>query len=124
LAVFFVPETYEPVILAHKAARKRRETGDKRYFAAIEKNDLPWMRRLKNILGKPFVVLMREPMLVAITVYMGVSYLGRMGGECARGTDATWQFVYGCVYLLFEAFPIVFEVGHHMNAGESGECPV
>jgi hypothetical protein len=84
LSVFFVPETYEPVILAHKAARKRRETGDKRYFAAIEKNDLPWMRRLKNILGKPFVVFVQEPMLVAITVYMGVSYLGRMGGESVR----------------------------------------
>ncbi|GJJ08841.1 hypothetical protein Clacol_003060 [Clathrus columnatus] len=29
-------------------------------------------------------------------------------------------FVYGCIYLLFEAYPIVFEQGHHMNAGSAG----
>lgn len=30
------------------------------------------------------------------------------------------SFVYGCVYLLFEAVPIVFIEGHHFNSGESG----
>ena len=30
------------------------------------------------------------------------------------------QFVYGIVYLLFEAFPIVFTEGHHFNTGISG----
>jgi hypothetical protein len=28
--------------------------------------------------------------------------------------------VYGCLYLNFEAYPIVFTIGHGMNAGESG----
>lgn len=41
-----------------------------------------------------------EPMLIAITLYM--------------------SFVYGCIYLLFEAYPIVFTEGHHLNSGESG----
>ena len=30
------------------------------------------------------------------------------------------QFIYGCIYLLFEAYPIVFTEGHHFNEGESG----
>ena len=30
------------------------------------------------------------------------------------------QFVYGVMYLLFEAYPIVFTQDHHMNAGASG----
>jgi hypothetical protein len=30
------------------------------------------------------------------------------------------QFVYGCLYLLFEAYPIVFSQGHGFNAGISG----
>jgi hypothetical protein len=30
------------------------------------------------------------------------------------------QFVYGCIYLLFEAYPIVFTEGHGFNAGISG----
>ena len=30
------------------------------------------------------------------------------------------QFVYGCLYLLFEAYPIVFIEGHGFNSGENG----
>lgn len=32
------------------------------------------------------------------------------------------QFVYGCLYMLFEAYPIVFQVGHNMDAGSAGVC--
>ncbi len=41
-----------------------------------------------------------EPMLLAVTVYM--------------------SFVYGVVYLLFEAFPFVFIYNHGFNTGEEG----
>ena len=41
-----------------------------------------------------------EPMLMAVTLYM--------------------SFVYGIVYLLFEAYPFVFENNHGFNAGEEG----
>ena len=115
----FLPETYEPVLLARKAARKRRETGDERYFAAIERREVTLSQRVKDIIAKPFVVLLSEPMLVAITVYMAVSRL------CVHMSETVliwWggKFVYGCMYMLFEAYPIVFELGHHMNAGLSG----
>jgi hypothetical protein len=70
---------------------------------------------LHSILAKPFIMLFQEPMLLAITLYM--------------------SFVYGVVYLLFEAFPYVFvQVGsgvypqaytltlqvHGFNSGENG----
>ena len=71
----FLPETYEPILLARKAVRKRRETGDERYFAAIERRKVTMSQRVKDIIAKPFVVLLNEPMLVAITVYMAVSRL-------------------------------------------------
>ncbi|KAK0439463.1 major facilitator superfamily domain-containing protein [Desarmillaria tabescens] len=45
-------------------------------------------------------VLTRKPMLMASTLYL--------------------SFVYGCVYILFEAYPIVFTEGHGFNAGISG----
>jgi len=32
------------------------------------------------------------------------------------------SFVYGVVYLLFEAYPFVFERNHGFNAGENGLC--
>ena len=28
--------------------------------------------------------------------------------------------MYGCVYLLFEAYPVVFTEGHHFSAGVTG----
>lgn len=36
LVLFTVPETYTPKILAHKAKRLRKETGDDRYWAPRE----------------------------------------------------------------------------------------
>ncbi|KAG9091254.1 hypothetical protein FRC07_011883 [Ceratobasidium sp. 392] len=45
-------------------------------------------------------MIFQEPMLLAVTLYM--------------------SFIYGCVYLLFAAYPIVFTIGHHLNEGASG----
>lgn len=56
--------------------------------------------RVRNIVEKPFKILFLEPMLLAITIYM--------------------SFTYGCLYLLFEAYPIVFVEGHGFNALEDG----
>jgi len=100
LIIFTLPETYVPVLLAKKAERLRKETGDLRYYAPMEKQKLTLTQRLEHVLAKPFLILVREPMLIAITAYM--------------------SFVYGCLYLLFQAYPIVFGEGHHLSAGSSG----
>ncbi|KAG8969210.1 hypothetical protein FRC05_001174 [Tulasnella sp. 425] len=100
LILFTVPETYAPIIQKQKAARMRKETGDQRYFSEIEAQDMHWKQRMETVLGRPFKVLFMEPMLIALTLYM--------------------SFVYGCIYLLFEAYPIVYTIGHNLNAGESG----
>lgn len=55
---------------------------------------------MNHILARPFQVFFREPMLIAITLYM--------------------SFIYGVIYLLFEAYPIVFTEGHHLNNGATG----
>lgn len=39
---------------------------------------------------------------------------------CTAILTTASQFIYGVVYLLFEAYPIVFGFGHHFNAGISG----
>ncbi|KAI9512855.1 MFS general substrate transporter [Russula earlei] len=100
LLIFTIPETYVPVLLVQKAQRIRKETGDNRYYAPKEANNLSIGQRLYNILAMPFKILFLEPMLVAIVIYQ--------------------SFMYGCIYLLFEAYPIVFTQGHHLNAGISG----
>ncbi|KXN83916.1 hypothetical protein AN958_00996, partial [Leucoagaricus sp. SymC.cos] len=100
LIIFTMPETYSPIILVQKAKRLRKETSDSRYYAPMERRNLTLAERLKDILAKPFLILFREPMLIALTIYM--------------------SFVYGCLYLLFAAYPIVFTDGHHLSEGISG----
>jgi multidrug resistance protein len=100
LIVFTLPETYAPIILRNKARALRKSTGDDRYYAPIEAKVVPLGERISNIVTKPVKILFLEPMLGLITVYM--------------------SFVYGCLYLLFEAYPIVFIKGHGFNAGENG----
>jgi multidrug resistance protein len=95
-----IPETYGPVLLVRKAERIRKETGDGRYYAPKEADKVDIGHRLYNILAMPFKILFLEPMLIAIVIYQ--------------------SFLYGCIYLLLEAYPIVFTEGHHMNAGVSG----
>jgi len=100
LVFLTMPETYVPVLLVRKAQRLRQETGDSRYYAPKEVNKPDIGQRLYNILAMPFKILFLEPMLVAIVIYQ--------------------SFVYGCIYLLFEAYPIVFTQGHNLNPGVSG----
>lgn len=62
---------------------------------------MSFTQRLQTILFRPVKMFFVEPMLFATTIYM--------------------SFVYGTVYLLFEAYPIVFSQGHGMNAGVTGK---
>jgi len=66
----------------------------------METRKEPPLQRIRNILFKPFQVLFAETMLIAITVYM--------------------SFMYGVVYLLFEAYPVVFGQEHGFNPGVTG----
>ncbi|BGP39645.1 hypothetical protein JCM10450v2_003616 [Rhodotorula kratochvilovae] len=101
LFVFLLPETYVPYILATEAKRLRKETGDDRWHAALEKKNTDGFKgTLKRTVLKPFIMIIEEPMLLVITLYMSL--------------------VYGVVYLLFEAIPIVFEGVHGLNPLESG----
>lgn len=101
LIVLTLPETYPPTILVRIARQKRKETGDDRWYAPLERRPAQsWAKRVNDILLKPFVILALEPMLMAITIYM--------------------SFIYGIIYLLFEAFPFVFIKNHHFNAATNG----
>ena len=61
-----------PRLSALAAQKKRKETGDNRYYAPIERKRAPLSQRVQDIVGKPFKILFSEPMLVAITIYQSV----------------------------------------------------
>ncbi|KAF9569882.1 polyamine transporter 1 [Agrocybe pediades] len=100
LIILTIPETYAPILLVRKARAKRDATGDHRYYATLERQEKSLRKRIEHVLARPFAILFQEPMLIAMTLYM--------------------SFVYGCLYLLFTAYPIVFRQGHNFNAGISG----
>jgi steroid 5-alpha reductase family enzyme len=71
--VFTLPETYAPRLTVQKAQRLRKETGDSRYYAATEKQTMSASARISGTFLRPFKIMFREPMLIAITIYMSVS---------------------------------------------------
>ncbi|RDX41756.1 MFS general substrate transporter [Lentinus brumalis] len=100
LILFTLPETFMPVLLVRRAKKLRKETGETRYWAPMEKNKQTLSQRFRRVFTRPFNILVREPMLIAITAYM--------------------SFVYGIIYLLFESYPIVFGQLHGFNEGLVG----
>ena len=96
-----LPETYAPVLHQRIARRLRKETGDNRYRAPIDERKRDIRSELNNTILKPFIMLFLEPMLSSLTLFMSL--------------------IYGVLYLLFEAYPIVFGPGgHNFNEGIQG----
>ncbi|KAL1592218.1 hypothetical protein SLS60_011295 [Paraconiothyrium brasiliense] len=83
LAFFFAPETSAPRILQHRAAALRKKSGNIDYHAKADAEKLTMERVLTVYLIRPFVMITQEPILALVTAYM--------------------SFLYGIVYLLFEA---------------------
>lgn len=97
---FFVPETYHPVLLRNKARRIRKETGDDRWHAPIEKMTKSIIGTIGNALKRPFQLLISEPMILALNLYSAI--------------------LLGILYLFFGAFPVVFVGNHGFNLWQSG----
>ncbi|KAJ7171197.1 major facilitator superfamily domain-containing protein [Mycena filopes] len=90
VTIVALPETYAPVLLLNKvkAMRKADPEGTQHMFAAHEKEDWSPHGVVNRTLYRPFQMLAGEPILVLVTLYLSV--------------------IYGVMYCLFEAFPIIF----------------
>jgi len=60
--VSLIPETYAPAILRKRAARKRKETGDDRYWSRYDEAQAFWPLLRVN-LSRPFTMTVTEPIL-------------------------------------------------------------
>lgn len=83
VGILVIPETSPARILQLRAAKLRKETGNSEYHAAADANKLTMDRVLRVYLIRPFQMFLQEPILALMTAYM--------------------SFLYGIVYLLFEA---------------------
>jgi MFS family permease len=74
LLVFTVPETYAPKILAKRAVKLRKETGDSTFVTEQDLDMRPLSERLRLFLLRPFQLLFVEMIVLFISIYMSVLY--------------------------------------------------
>lgn len=98
--VVLTPETYHPVILREKARKLRRETGDDRFKAPIEKSTRSKRRVIAHSLLRPLQFILLEPMCLCLNIYSAI--------------------LLGILYLFFGSFPLVFRKNHGMNLWQVG----
>ncbi|KAL6722016.1 Synaptic vesicle transporter SVOP [Lecanora helva] len=100
LITFTVPETYAPTILAGRAAKLRKETKDPRYIIEQDVRGRTYLERVLTFLTRPFQLLFQEPIVLFTSIYVAI--------------------VYGLMYMLFVAYPIVYRTGKGYNASTIG----
>ncbi|KUI63323.1 putative transporter mfs2 [Cytospora mali] len=72
---FFMPETYEPLLLQWKAQHLRSVTGDNRFRSEHEIIDTTLIDRLKISMTRPFIMFRTEPIIIAMTMYLSVVFI-------------------------------------------------
>ena len=98
-----VPETYAPVILRKRAAELSKRTGlvyKTQKDASSSKESGGTGGVFKTALSRPWVLLFREPIVLLFSIYMAI--------------------VYGILYMLFGAFPIVYQQNRGWSPGIGG----
>ncbi|QIX00005.1 hypothetical protein AMS68_005522 [Peltaster fructicola] len=97
--VALIPETYAPVLLRKRAAKLRKEEDTDRYWSRYDEKT-PFVELLKINLSRPFVMTVKEPILIFWDIYIAL--------------------VYGILYLSFVAYPIVFSGLRGWDSGITG----
>ncbi|QPG94446.1 hypothetical protein C2857_006085 [Epichloe festucae Fl1] len=89
-----------PILLQRKARNLRKETGDDRWLAPMEKPQCSVTRAVGRSLLRPFQLLFFEPMCLNLCLFSAI--------------------LLGILYLFFGAFPLVFGTNHGFNAWQVG----
>lgn len=96
-----VPETYAPVLLHRRAAKLSQMSGKVyRTRIEIEAGSISLTKAFNAALSRPFLLLFREPIIFLLSIYMAI--------------------IYGTLYLLFGAYPIVYQQHRHWSEGTGG----
>ncbi|KAL9031942.1 MAG: hypothetical protein Q9196_000076 [Gyalolechia fulgens] len=98
LGALTIPETYAPLLLRKRAAKLSQETGEV-YRSKLEvgRTKPSLAEGFKVALSRPWILLLREPIVLLLSIYMAI--------------------IYGTLYLLFGAFPIVYQENRRWSQG-------
>lgn len=101
IGVGLAPETYGPVLLRKRANRLSQITGKVyKSRADAEEGTTSAGEAFTTALSRPWVLLFREPIVFILSLYMAI--------------------IYGTLYMLFGAYPIVYQQQRGWSAGISG----
>jgi hypothetical protein len=95
----FLRESYAPVILARKAARLRKETGNQNLRSKLQTSGSPRALFWRAI-SRPLKLLTRSPIVFILSMYASI--------------------VYGYLYLLFTTIPRLYEEIYGFSQGKVG----
>jgi len=96
-----IPETYAPVILRRRAARLSSLTGQiYKSKIEVEQGKQTVGQAFKISLSRPWIFLFTEPIVFLLSLYMAI--------------------IYGTLYMMFGAFPIVFQQDRGWSPGIGG----
>ncbi|KAF2856344.1 MFS multidrug transporter-like protein [Plenodomus tracheiphilus IPT5] len=96
-----VPETYPPVLLRRRAERLSKLSGKVyRSRIDIDQGKTSLGEAFSTGLKRPWILLFTEPIVLLLSLYHAI--------------------IYGILYMLFGAFPIVYRQGRGWNEGISG----
>ena len=102
LLLLFVRETYSSELLRRKAVRMRKETGEDRWIAPVEKLDRTFVEALKKSIKTPFSAsrsICCVPLLTAVLLSTQLMVLF---------LDLWSAMVLGILYLSFGGVPFIF----------------
>ncbi|KAH6613988.1 major facilitator superfamily domain-containing protein [Boeremia exigua] len=101
LCIFIVPETYAPILLRKRAIALSKRTGQVYMSQAdVDRGTKSIGSAFGTALTRPWILLFREPIVFLLSIYVAV--------------------IYGTLYMLFGAFPIVFQQGRGWSQGIGG----
>ena len=99
--LFTLRETYAPTILASKASRLRKTTGNLDLKTEFEaSSERTPTKIITTALSRPFKLLGTQPIVQFLAIYMA--------------------FLYGLMYLVLSTFPLLFTGVYHETLGISG----
>ncbi|EPT03185.1 hypothetical protein FOMPIDRAFT_152176 [Fomitopsis schrenkii] len=98
--LLFVPETYVPVLLKGKAARLRKETGNDKFWAPLDRREGSILHAIMFSISTPFKLMLFDRMALSLNLWAALTL--------------------GILYLTFEAFPVIFGDVHGFTFQETG----
>ncbi|KAI1344293.1 major facilitator superfamily transporter [Xylariaceae sp. FL0016] len=101
ICCLLVPETYAPILLRRRAEKLSKITG-KVYVSKMDAGQpkQTLAQKFKIALSRPWILLFREPIVLLTSLFMAI--------------------VYGTLYMMFAAFPIVFQQQRGWSPGIGG----